>query len=85
MRLPAKRIPEAASELAIDIDIGEFVNHDRLASYYGLAPRNRRSGTSISSVTASRQENKRPKNLLVSSCNSLDGSDSRFGDFYRKR
>ena len=54
------------------------------ASYCGLAPRNRQSGTSISSVTASRQGNKRLKNLLIFSCNSLARSDNRFGDFYRK-
>ena len=76
--------PRTASELVIGIDIGEFASHDRLASYCGLAPRNRQSGTSISSVTASRQGNKRLKNLLIFSCNSLVRSDNRFGDFYRK-
>jgi hypothetical protein len=50
----------------------------------GLAPRNRQSGTSISSATASRQGNKRLKNLLIFSCNSLVRSDNRFDDFYRK-
>lgn len=76
--------PRTTSELVIGIDIGEFASHDRLASYCGLAPRNRQSGTSISSVTASRQGNKRLKNLLIFSCNSLVRSDNRFGDFYRK-
>lgn len=76
--------PRTASELVIGIDIGEFASHDRLASYCGLVPRNRQSGTSISSVTASRQGNKRLKNLLIFSCNSLVRSDNRFGDFYRK-
>ncbi len=56
----------------------------RTASCCGLAPRNRRSGTSVSSVTASRRGNKRLKNLLVFSCNSLIRSDNRFGAFYRK-
>jgi len=56
--------PRTASELVISIDIADFAGHDRLASYCGLAPRNRRSGTSISSVSASRQGNKRLKNLL---------------------
>lgn len=46
-------------------------SHDRLASYCGLAPHNRQSETSISSVTASRQGNKRLKNLLIFSCNCL--------------
>ena len=40
--------PKTASELAISIDIEDFPSHDRLASYCGLAPRNRQSGTSIS-------------------------------------
>jgi transposase len=76
--------PRTASELVIGIDIAEFDGHDKLASYCGLAPRNRQSGTSISSVTASRQGNKRLKNLLIFSCNSLARSDNRFGDFYRR-
>lgn len=76
--------PRTASELVIGIDIGEFASHDRLASCCGLAPRNRRSGTSVSSVTASRPGNKRLKNLLVFSCNSLIRSDNRSGAFYRK-
>ena len=36
-----------------------------------VLPRNRQSGTSISSVTASRQGNKRLKDLLIFSCNCL--------------
>ena len=73
--------PRTASELVIGIDISEFPDHDHLASYCGVAPRNRRSGTSISSVGASRQGNKRLKNLLIFSCNSLVRSRSRFGDW----
>ena len=72
-----------ASELVIGIDISDFPDHDHLASYCGIAPRNRRSGTSISSVSASRQGNKRLKNLLIFSCNSLVRSNNRFGDYYR--
>ena len=75
--------PRTASELVIGIDISEFPDHDHLASYCGVAPRNRRSGTSISSVSASRQGNKRLKNLLIFSCNSLVRSRSRFGEYYR--
>ena len=56
--------PKTASELAISINIEDFPSHDRLASYCGLAPRNRQSGTSISSVSASRQGNKRLKNVF---------------------
>ena len=75
--------PRTASELVISIDIGDFPDHDHLASYCGIAPRNRRSGKSISSVSSSRQGNKRLKNLLIFSCNSLSRSKGRFGDYYR--
>ena len=76
--------PRTASELVISIDIDDFPDHDHLASYCGIAPRNRQSGKSISSVSASRQGNKRLKNLLIFSCNSLSRSRGRFGDYYRK-
>ena len=74
--------PKTASELVISIDIADFPSHDKLASYCGLAPRNRQSGTSISSVSASRQGNKRLKNLLIFSCNCLARSHGRWGDYY---
>ena len=76
--------PKTASELAISIDIEDFPSHDRLASYCGLAPRNRQSGTSISSVTASRQGNKRLKSLLIFSCNCLTRTEGRWGDYYTR-
>lgn len=76
--------PKTASELAISIDIEDFPSHDRLASYRGLAPRNRQSGTSISSVTASRQGNKRLKNLLIFSCNCLTRTEGRWGDHHTR-
>lgn len=47
--------PRMASELTIAINISSFPDHDHLASYCGIAPRTRRSGTSIASVAASRQ------------------------------
>lgn len=75
--------PRTASELVIGINIEDFPDHDHLASYCGIAPRNRRSGTSISSVSASRQGNRRLKNLLIFSCNSLVRSENRFGEYYR--
>ena len=75
--------PRTASELVIGIRIEDFPDHDHLASYCGIAPRNRQSGTSVSSVSASRQGNKRLKNLLIFSCNSLVRSKSRFGECYR--
>lgn len=76
--------PRTASELVISIDIADFASHDRLASYCGLVPRNRRSGTSISSVSASRQGNKRLKNLLIFSCNCLARSRNRWGEYYAR-
>lgn len=75
--------PRTASELVISIDIADFPDHDHLASYCGIAPKNRQSGKSISSVSSSRQGNKRLKNLLIFSCNSLSRSNNRFGDYYR--
>lgn len=75
--------PRTAAELTIGVDISRFPDHDHLASYCGLAPRNRQSGRSISSVSASRQGNKRLKNLLIFSCNSLVRSGDRFGEYYR--
>ncbi|MEC4273922.1 transposase, partial [Adlercreutzia sp. R25] len=75
--------PRTASELVVGIDIDDFPDHDHLASYCGIAPRNRQSGKSISSVSSSRQGNKRLKNLLIFSCNSLCRSKGRFGDYYR--
>ena len=76
--------PRTASELVISIDIADFAGHDRLASRCGLAPRNRRSGTSISSVSASRQGNKGLKNLLVFSCSCLARSRNRWGEYYAR-
>lgn len=76
--------PGTASELVIGIDIAELGGHGKLASYCGLTPRNRQSGTSISSVTASQQGNKRLENLPIFSCNSLTRSNSRFGGSYRQ-
>lgn len=75
--------PRTASELVINIDIGDFPDHDHLASYCGIAPGNRQSGRSISSVSSSRQGNRRLKNLLIFSCNSLSRSKGRFGEHYR--
>ena len=75
---PARR-PSSSSRF----DIADFPDHDHLASYCGIAPRNRQSGTSLSSVCASRQGNKRLKNLLIFSCNSLVRSGGRYGEYYR--
>lgn len=46
-------------------------------------PRIVKSGTSISSITASEQDDKRPGSLPVFSCNPIIRSDSRFGRYHR--
>lgn len=75
--------PSTAAELVIAIDIARFPDHDRLASYCGLAPRNRRSGTSVSSVSASRHGNKRLKSLLIFTCNCLIAGTGPYAEHYR--
>ena len=39
--------PRTAAHLAVSVDIGRFPDHDHLASYCGIAPRVRSSGTSV--------------------------------------
>ena len=72
-----------ATELVVTIDVSNFRDDSKLASYCGLAPKDRDSGSSISSVTTSRGGNRRLKNLLIFSCNSLTHSKNRFGEYYR--
>lgn len=75
--------PRTAAQLAVSVDIGRFPDHDHLASYCGIAPRVRSSGTSVRSVRASRRGDARLKSLLVFSCNSLVRSSGRYGEYYR--
>ena len=56
--------PRTAAQLAVSVDIGRFPDHDHLASYCGIAPRVRSSGTSVRSVRASRRGDARLKSLL---------------------
>lgn len=74
--------PKTASALVAGVDIGLFSSHDKLASFTGLAPSNRQSGTSLDSASSSKTGNKELKNLLVFSCNSLVGTDNEFGRYY---
>ena len=53
--------PRTAAQLAVSVDIGRFPDHDHLASYCGIAPRVRSSGTSVRSVRASRRGDARLK------------------------
>ncbi|WP_298626452.1 transposase [uncultured Senegalimassilia sp.] len=76
--------PRTASKLVISIDIADFAGRDGLASRCGPAPRNRRSGTSISSASASRQGSKRPRNLLIFSCDCPARSRNRWGEYHAR-
>ena len=75
--------PRTAAQLAVSVDIGRFPDHDHLASYCGIAPRVRSSGTSVRSVRASKRGDARLKSLLIFSCNSLVRSSGRYGEYYR--
>ncbi len=86
LRVPAHRArhrPGPAAQLAVSVDIGRFPDHDHLASYCGIAPRVRSSGTSVRSVRASRRGDARLKSLLIFSCNSLVRLPGRYGEYYR--
>ena len=58
--------PRTAAQLVLSVDISDFEDHDHLASYCGLVPRNRQSGTSPDSVSSSRQGNKQLKTCSYS-------------------
>ena len=76
VKLLARRISENSAEIeAITAEISALLEGDD--TY-------RQSGTSISSVTASRQGNKRLKNLLIFSCNCLTRTEGRWGDYYAR-
>lgn len=74
--------PRTAAALCVQVDIAMFRSHDELASWCGLAPADRRSGTSIRSVGPQRGGNRRLKDLLVFSCNSVAHRPGRYGDYY---
>lgn len=74
--------PKTADVLVTSVDISMFRGHDELASHCGVAPSDSRSGTSVRSVSPHRGGNKQLKNLLIFSCNSLIGTDNRFGRYY---
>ena len=74
--------PKTAAALVTSVDISMFRGHDELASYCGVAPADSRSGTSVRSTSPQRGGNKQLKNLLIFSCNSLVGTQNRFGRYY---
>ena len=71
-----------ATQLVLNVRLADFADHDHLASYCGLTPRNRQSGTSLNSASSSRQGNKQLKNVLIFSCNSLLRSKGYFREYY---
>ncbi len=71
--------PKTAAALLTGVDISLFRSHDKLASYCGVAPANRQSGSRLDFVSPSRAGNKALKDLLIFSCNSLVGTSNRFG------
>lgn len=73
---------EVAAALVTSVDVSMFRGHDELASYCGVAPADSRSGTSVRSTSPQRGGNKQLKNLLIFSCNSLIGTQNRFGRYY---
>lgn len=74
--------PKTAAALVTSVDVSMFRGHDELASYCGVAPADSRSGTSVRSNSPQRGGNKQLKNLLTFSCNSLIGTQNRFGRYY---
>ncbi len=75
--------PATAAQVVIDVDVSDFASEAQLASYCGVVPADRRSGTSVRGCSAARGGNRRLKNLLVFSCGSLQNSRSRLGDYFR--
>ena len=71
-----------ATQLVLNVRLADFADHGHLASYCGLTPRNRQSGTSLNSASSSRQGNKQLKNVLIFSCNSLLRSKGYFREYY---
>lgn len=74
--------PKVAAALTANVNIDSFPDSDHLASYVGLAPRTRQSGTSLRSVRASRGGNKMLKRCLYYSCLSLLLGDNPFHAYY---
>ena len=74
--------PETAAALVTSVDISMFRGHDELASYCGVAPADSGSGTSVRSTSPQRGGSKQLENLLIFSCNSLIGTQNRFGRRY---
>jgi len=75
--------PKTAAQVVVSVDISDFPSHDKLASYCGLVPADRRSGTSVDAQSPARG-NRQLKNLMMFSCNSLRKSSCRYGRYMRR-
>lgn len=75
---------KTAAILVANIEIDNFPNCDSLASYMGLAPRTRQSGSSLNSQHASPGGNKTLKRAMYTSCTSLLLGDNPYHDYYNK-
>ena len=76
--------PKTAAALVASTGISLSQGGGRLAAYCGLAPKDGDPGTSPSSVTSARAGSKALKSLLIFSCDSLAGAESRFGRHYER-
>lgn len=85
LRILSSQREFAAAALVTSVDISMFRGHDELASYCSVAPADSGSGTSVRSTSPQRGGNKQLKNLLIFSCNSLIGTQNRFGRRYDER
>lgn len=74
--------PRTAAQLVLDVAIEDFADHGHLASYCGLTPRNRRSGSSLDSVSSTLRGNRQLKNLLIFSCSCLARSSGYYRDYF---
>lgn len=76
--------PETAAALVASTGISLSQGGGRLAACCGLAPRDGDPGTSLGSVTSARAGSRALKSLLMFSCDSLAGAESRFGRHYER-
>jgi len=74
--------PKTAATLVTLISIDQFPDHEKLASYCGLAGRTTQSGTSIKGETASRAGNRTLKNALFLSAFAALRTDPKAREFY---
>lgn len=74
--------PHTAATLVTTVQISQFPDHEKLASYAGLAARTTQSGTSIKGETATRAGNRALKNALFQSAFASLQADPKSRAFY---